>query len=71
MEAQLLTGRTHQIRASFAHLGCPLSGDVKYGASKNGRRDFQQLRAYKIEFDFKTDAGEMEYLRGKTVEVKR
>ncbi len=71
VEAQLLTGRTHQIRASFAHLGCPLAGDVKYGASKNGRRDFQQLRAFKIEFDFKTDAGELNYLRGKTVEVKR
>lgn len=69
VEVQLLTGRTHQIRASFAHLGCPLVGDVKYGAKKNGKRDFQQLRAYKIEFDFKTDAGELEYLKGKVIEV--
>ncbi len=69
VEVQLLTGRTHQIRASFAHLGCPLVGDVKYGAKKNGKRDFQQLRAYKIEFDFKTDAGELEYLKGKVIKA--
>ena len=63
VEVQLLTGRTHQIRASFAHLGCPLVGDVKYGATKNGKKDFQQLRAYKIVFDFKDDGGELGYLR--------
>ncbi len=67
VEAELLTGRTHQIRASFSYLGCPLEGDVKYGAKKNGGSDFQQLRAYKIEFDFKTPAGELEYLKGKVV----
>ncbi|MBO4941651.1 MAG: RluA family pseudouridine synthase [Clostridia bacterium] len=66
-EVQLLTGRTHQIRASFASKGCPLIGDVKYGAKKNGRKDFQQLRAYKIEFDFRTPAGELDYLDGKVI----
>ncbi len=70
VEVQLLTGRTHQIRASFAHLGCPLVGDVKYGAQKNGRRDFQSLRAYKIEFDFKTPTGEFDYLKGKVIEKR-
>ncbi len=66
-EVQLFTGRTHQIRASFAAKGCPLVGDVKYGAKKNGKKDFQELRAYRIEFDFKTPAGELEYLNGKVI----
>ncbi len=70
VEVQLLTGRTHQIRASFAHIGCPLVGDVKYGARKNGRRDFQMLRAYKVEFDFSSPAGELDYLNGKVIEKR-
>ena len=70
-EVQLVTGRTHQIRASFAAMGYPLCGDVKYGAKKNGRGDFQQLRAYRLEFAFSTPAGELEYLKGKTIEVSR
>ena len=32
---QLKTGRHHQIRAQFSHLGCPLLGDVKYGGIQN------------------------------------
>lgn len=71
VEVQLITGRTHQIRACFAALGHPLVGDVKYGAAKNGKKDFQMLRAYKIEFNFKTPAGELEYLRGKKIEADR
>ena len=69
VEARLETGRTHQIRASFGWLGCPIVGDVKYGASKNGKNTFQQLCAYKIEFDFKSTANEMDYLNGKTIET--
>ncbi len=70
VEVKLITGRTHQIRASFAAIGHPLVGDVLYGAAKNGRRDFQMLRAYKIEFNFKTPAEGLEYLNGKIIETK-
>lgn len=71
IEAELKTGRGHQIRASFAAIGCPLEGDVKYGAKKNNRRDYQNLRAYKIIFDFKTESGMLDYLKGKVVELKK
>ena len=67
LEVELLTGKTHQIRASLSYIGCPLLGDVKYGASKNGEKDFQHLTAYKVLFDFKTDAGILEYLKGKEI----
>lgn len=69
VEVQLVTGRTHQIRASFAYLGSPLVGDVKYGASKNGKKDFQMLRAYKLVFNFKTPSGELDYLNGKVIQT--
>ncbi len=52
VEAELFTGRTHQIRAGFARLNAPLVGDVKYGAKKTADKDYQQLISYKIIFDF-------------------
>ncbi len=69
VEARLITGRTHQIRASFSAIGHPLVGDVKYGATKNGKMSFQNLRAYKLEFNFKTPAGRLDYLNGKVIKV--
>ena len=70
-EVRLLTGRTHQIRASFAAAGHPLCGDVRYGAQKNGGKDFQDLRAYKIVFSFKTPSAELGYLDGKAIETEK
>ena len=68
VEAELKTGRTHQIRAAFSHIGCPLCGDVKYGAAKEKGGTYQCLSAYKLIFCFNTSAGELEYLNGKTIE---
>lgn len=64
IEAELLTGRTHQIRAGFARLGCPLIGDVKYGAKKT-EKGYQHLTAYRLVFAFTTDAGVLNDLNGK------
>lgn len=73
VEVELLTGRTHQIRAHFASIGCPLVGDGKYGNNQNNRkqggRRKQFLYSYKTVFDFMTDAGALEGLNGMTFEV--
>ncbi len=73
VEVELLTGRTHQIRAHFASIGCPLVGDGKYGNNQNNRkqggRRKQFLYSYKTVFDFTTDAGALEGLNGMTFEV--
>lgn len=47
VEIDLKTGKSHQIRAVMAHLGCPLKGDGKYGAKTQGG---QKLVSYKLSF---------------------
>ena len=72
VECRLLTGRTHQIRVSMAEIGCPLLGDGKYGqgaVNKQYHETRQALYSYKLSFAFTTDAGALEYLRGKEFRV--
>jgi len=57
LEINLLTGRTHQIRAHMAYIGCPLVGDGKYGFSALNKElgyKKQFLYSYKLEFDGRT-----------------
>ena len=74
IEVDLLTGRTHQIRAHMASIGHPLLGDGKYGKLANDKKlgfTRQALYSYKLTFSFSSDGGLLEYLNGKTFTVKR
>lgn len=73
LECDLITGRTHQIRAQFAAAGHPLVGDGKYGSERENRkygRHGQALYSYKLTFRFTTDAGPLEHLNGRTFQVE-
>lgn len=73
VECDLITGRTHQIRAQFAAAGHPLLGDGKYGRERDDKRygrRYQALYSYKLRFAFTTDAGCLEPLNGREWTVK-
>ncbi len=73
LEVDLVTGRTHQIRAHMAYIGHPLLGDGKYGSNRVNKEKsykYQALYSYKLRFEFTTDAGILSYLDGKVFEAK-
>lgn len=73
VEVDLLTGRTHQIRAHFASVGHPLLGDGKYGTNKLNKEfgyKKQFLYSYKLVFQMDDEAGILSYLNSRGFEVK-
>ena len=50
LEVELYTGRHHQIRCQLAHMGCPIKGDLKYGAKRSNPDGGISLLARRIQF---------------------
>lgn len=50
LEVNLLTGRHHQIRCQLAAMGCPIKGDLKYGAKRSNPDGSISLLAHRVEF---------------------
>lgn len=74
VEVELVTGRTHQIRAHFSSIGHPLLGDGKYGVNRDDKKlgyKFQALYAFRLEFHFRTDSGALAYLNGKSFSIDK
>ena len=72
LDVQIHTGRTHQIRAHLAFIGYPVLGDGKYGNNETNKRfhkNKQDLVSCRLTFAFSTDAGILNYLKGKTIEI--
>lgn len=70
LEVELHTGKSHQIRASFAHIHHPLIGDVKYGAKPSKEYPYQALCAYKIHFVFEIECDVLHHLNNKEIVLK-
>ncbi|MBQ7335838.1 MAG: RluA family pseudouridine synthase [Clostridia bacterium] len=74
LEVELVTGRTHQIRAHLSHIGHPLLGDGKYGVNRADREKgykYQALYAFRLSFKETERDGVLKYLEGKHFEIDR
>jgi len=61
LKIELKTGRFHQIRSQLAHIGCPIKGDVKYGARRKNKDRSIYLHAYELSFDHPVTKERKEY----------
>lgn len=50
LEIHLLTGRHHQIRCQLSKMGCPIKGDLKYGAQRSNPDGSISLQSHRVEF---------------------
>ncbi len=64
LEIMLLTGRHHQIRAQLGKIGCPIKGDVKYGARRSNSKRAIHLHAWQLTFKH-PQTGEVVVLKAK------
>ena len=74
LEVELITGRTHQIRAQMAHIGHPLLGDGKYGINREERQrgyKYQALYAYSLTFEKTEEKNALSYLEGTCFSLDR
>ena len=74
LEVELVTGRTHQIRAQMAAIGHPLVGDGKYGVNREEKQrgyKYQALYAYRLRFDQTEKENLLSYLEGRTFSLDR
>lgn len=72
LEVELVTGRTHQIRAQMAAIGHPLLGDGKYGVNREEKQrgyKYQTLYAYKLTFKRRDGVDLLSYLDGKSFQL--
>lgn len=72
LDVEIETGKTHQIRAHLAHRGYQIIGDGKYGKNeinKKFNKKYQMLYSHKLKFNFKSESGILEYLKGKEIKI--
>lgn len=74
LQVELVTGRTHQIRAHLAHIGCPILGDSKYGNNAANRElhfKYQALCAWELRFPAKIEDPQFSHLAGRVFHAEK
>lgn len=74
LEVELVTGRTHQIRAHLAHIGCPILGDSKYGNNAANRElhfKYQALCAWELRFPTQISDARFARLSGRVFHAEK